>query len=107
MVRFAKTLRLSSGAALLAQARKWKDARNPLERNPKASKLMALLFLFSSYTPSPYELTELMDLLPLIWPPALEHLRKACLDWRTALLERKSSAGREELLALLNKRYGG
>ncbi|VTU22677.1 hypothetical protein H6CHR_01835 [Variovorax sp. PBL-H6] len=107
MAEFATNLKIDYGVNLFSQARNWIAASHGSERNPEASQLMALLLLFSPYTPAVKDLPELMNLLPLTWPSALAHLREACLDWRAALVQRKSSASRRDLLALLNERYGG
>jgi hypothetical protein len=102
MADFAKTLESAQGVILLNQARRWIETSDPLLRGP--AQLMALLTLFTSYTPR--ELDELMNLLPLTWPAALEHLRAACLNGRADLVKHESASRRKTLLALLQKRYG-
>lgn len=103
MAEFAKTLSQAQTAALLNQLRRWIAAPDLLDRNPKAAPLMALLLLFALYTPSLKELDEFMKILPLTWPPALEHLRRACLGRLAAL---QLSRQKDAFLARLNERYG-
>lgn len=103
MVEFAERLSDTQTRTLLYQLQKWIAAPDLLDRNPKAVPLMGLLLVFALYTPSLEELDEFMKNLPLTWPPALEHLRRACLDRRAALYP---SRQREAFHARLNERYG-
>lgn len=105
MAEFAKSLNRDEGAALWTQARNWMVAADPSERDPIASQLMALLVLFTPYTPSRIDLVEFMGLLPLNWPRALEHLRKDCLNIRAALVAERATAARSVLLDKLYERY--
>lgn len=103
MVEFAKQLDRAQGASLFNQAKIWMTALNKRERNPMASQLMALLVLFTSYTPPP---DEFMSLLPPTLPPELEPLRTDFLKKRADLVKDQATELREALLSRLKERYG-
>jgi hypothetical protein len=102
MVKYVKTWGLEQSRLLLVASREWK------ERNPPASQLMALLFLFTLHSP-PWEFAiEFPHLLPATWPPALEPLRQDCLtSWR--LIVRTDGANdatmRRSIRSMLKMRY--
>jgi hypothetical protein len=97
MIEFANTLMNFQLVALAKQSRGW------IAEHPEASQVVALLLLFTAYTPARKEVDRFMELLPDTWPPALEHLRQACWAARFALF---TSVTRRKLLARLIERYG-
>ncbi|WP_309902374.1 hypothetical protein [Variovorax soli] len=105
MIECVRDLDSQKRLQLLAISRRWKNPRTlEDERNPGASQLMAVLYLFTRGTPE--DTSELMELLPFNWPPTLDDkVRQDCLNFRRDLVSPRILRF-DKLYTQLVKRYG-
>jgi len=100
MIKVVKGLTNDQCLSLLKLSVGWK------EDNLEASQLMAILLLFSPFSPKDPHLKIFLGLLPAAWPPALEYLRQPCYQWRfEESIRTKAFPWRTEMFNALKAAY--